>query len=116
METQQLQGTIYVPPGRPYALGPETATGSWPRQLLTLDMVAVSAMLEEPVFPYSVRLDAASPAALDVHWPLLNTQPEKHRAYALQWFSMAFALVCLYLAYSSNVLHLLGLRRGRTDD
>jgi cytochrome oxidase assembly protein ShyY1 len=108
---QRLEGTIYVSPGTPFALGAETDTGPWPRQLLTLDMPAISAMLGESLYPYSVRLDPASAAALDAHWSIVNNSPEKHRAYALQWFSMAVVLFCLYLLRSSNLLQWLGRYR-----
>jgi len=113
---QSLQGTLYVSPGTPYTLGPEIHTGPWPRSLLALDMAVISAMLEDSVYPYSVRLSADSPAALMADWPLVNTLPEKHRAYAVQWFSMALVLACLYLVRSSNLLQWLGLwRSGKRD-
>ena len=108
---QHLRGTVYVPPGEPYTLGSETDSGPWPRLLLALDLPAITAMLAEPLYPYSVRLDADSPAALETDWPLLNNSPEKHRAYAFQWFSMAAVLLCLYLVRSSNLLLWLGSRR-----
>ncbi|MCZ6828741.1 MAG: SURF1 family protein [Gammaproteobacteria bacterium] len=113
---QRLHGTVYVSPGMPYTLGAEIDSGPWPRQLLTLDMTAITAMLGEPIYPYSVRLDADSPTALGIDWPLLNISPEKHQAYALQWFAMALALACLYLVRSSNILAWLGLRRGGGHD
>jgi cytochrome oxidase assembly protein ShyY1 len=108
---QRLEGTLYVSPGKPFVLGPEADVGSWPRQLLSLDIPAISTMLGEPLYPFSVRLDSSSPAAFDAHWSLVNNSPEKHRAYALQWFSMAAVLLCLYLVRSSNLLQWLGLRR-----
>ena len=57
-------------------------------------------MLGRPLFPYSVRLDAGQPGALRVDWEPINTQPEKHTGYAVQWFAMAIALV-LFWVYSS---------------
>ena len=109
---QRLLGTVYVPLGTPYTLGAEIGSGPWPRQLLALDVEAMSAMLGESVYPYSVRLDADSTAALLAAWPLLNSSPEKHRAYALQWVSMALVLLCLYLLRSSNLLAWLRQRGG----
>lgn len=31
------------------------------------------------------------------NWEYVNVSPEKHMAYAFQWFSMALALACMYL-------------------
>lgn len=44
-----------------------------------------------------LRIDTGSPGALLTEWPLVNTKPEKHKGYAVQWFSMALALLMLYL-------------------
>jgi len=44
-----------------------------------------------------LRIDSDSPGALLTEWPLVNTKPEKHQGYAVQWFSMAGALLVLYL-------------------
>ena len=42
---------------------------------------------------------APGPAAYQADWPLIATSmgPEKHTAYAVQWFALAFALLGLYL-------------------
>ena len=103
---QILTGTVYVSPGEAYKLGAEAFTENGPQVLLTLDMNAIEAYLGEPVFPYTVRLEAQSPAAMTIDWPLLNTSPQKHTAYAVQWFSMAAALLLLFLIRSSNVWEL----------
>ncbi len=98
-----LTGTVYVPPGEPFVLGNPVQGSSWPRVVLALDMPAIEGLLEEPLFPYSVRLDADSPAALRVNWPLVNISPDKHHAYAVQWFSMAAVLLFIYIWSSCNL-------------
>ena len=60
-----------------------------------------------------MRLDADSPAALSIDWPLVNSSAAKHRGYALQWFAMAMALACLYLVRSSNIMTWLHWRTRR---
>jgi surfeit locus 1 family protein len=113
---QHLQGSIYVSPGTPYTLGSPSDDETWPRLLLALDMAAIPTLLGEAVYPYSVRLEADSPGALSSDWPLLNSSSEKHRAYALQWFAMSLALLCLYLVRSSNMLAWLRWRGGGRRD
>ncbi len=87
-----LEGYVYVPPGESYTLGDISATEGWPRLIQAIDMPALEAVLEEPLWPYTVRLSEDSPTALLADWPLVNAQPEKHQAYAFQWFAMAAAL------------------------
>jgi surfeit locus 1 family protein len=73
-------------------------------------------LLEEPLYPYSVRLDADSTGALTTHWPLLNVSSDKHHGYAVQWFSMATALFLIYIWRSSNIGTVLQQRRRSTRD
>ncbi len=96
-------GVIYVPPGEAYRLGDETRQAEWPQLLLSLDVAWMEQVLGEPTYPFTVRLDMDSPAALSVNWPLINVTPEKHTGYAVQWFTMAAALVLAWLAHSSNL-------------
>ncbi len=51
-------------------------------------------------FPHLLRLEADSVGAYTVNWPAVNTRPEKHQAYAIQWFAMAIALFTFYLIRS----------------
>ncbi|MCO1333047.1 SURF1 family protein [Microbulbifer sp. OS29] len=50
---------------------------------------------------WSVRLFADSATALVTEWNFLNSGPERHRAYAFQWFSMAIAILFLW-AYTAT--------------
>ncbi|WP_105102647.1 SURF1 family protein [Microbulbifer pacificus] len=52
---------------------------------------------------WHIRLSADSDTALTTGWQLVNVNPEKHRGYALQWFSMAVALVLLWLLAATNI-------------
>ncbi|HEY8568134.1 MAG TPA: SURF1 family protein [Microbulbifer sp.] len=55
---------------------------------------------------WHIRLSADSDTALQTDWPLVNVDPQKHRGYALQWFSMAAALVVLWLLAATNARQL----------
>jgi surfeit locus 1 family protein len=84
--------------------------------LQALDMAAVRPVLESrlgrELFPWSLRLAEGDRAAFEAGWPLANASPAKHTAYAVQWFSMAAALVLVFLLRSSNLWQLL---RGPTS-
>ncbi len=72
-------------------------TVDWPKRVLQLDNQVASAALQKKVDPLLLRLNEDSPGALLTDWPIINTQPEKHQGYAVQWFAMALALICLYV-------------------
>ncbi|WP_346838319.1 SURF1 family protein [Microbulbifer sp. SAOS-129_SWC] len=46
---------------------------------------------------WNIRLSADSDTALVTDWQLLNFPPQRHIAYAVQWFAMAAALAILWL-------------------
>ncbi len=54
---------------------------------------------------FILRIDESSPGALITAWPVINTKPEKHTAYAIQWFAMALALVILYVWFLYRSRH-----------
>jgi surfeit locus 1 family protein len=100
----RLQAAVYVPVGEPLVLGDIAPGEEWPKLIQTLDPLELAELAglaaEARVFPYSVRLAEAAPGVLQRNWRVISTTPEKHRGYAVQWFSMATALVLLYLYYS----------------
>jgi surfeit locus 1 family protein len=93
-----LQATIYIPLGETIMLGDETPFNAWPRVLQSLDTVRMASESGYANhYPYILRLEEGMPGVLTRHWPTVNTDPQKHRGYAVQWFAMAGMLLCLYL-------------------
>ena len=107
----QVTGYIYVPPGESFLLGEIASNGGWPRLIQAAHVPALAEMLGEAVYPYIIRLTRDSTGALLADWPLVNTRPEKHTAYAVQWFAMAAVLSMLFVWRSSNIGQLLKNRR-----
>ena len=107
----ELAGHIYVPPGEPYLLAEQQLDGDWPKLLQAVEMEKivpqVEALGEGRVFPYSLRVNAGEPGALSIDWQVINVSPDKHRAYAAQWFTMALVLLGFFLARSSNISQML---------
>ena len=82
----------------------------WPQRIQAIELEKLYKALDKtakiaPLF--LLRLDPQSPAALTPHWQLVNVEPAKHSAYAMQWFGMALLLVVLFAIAS--------LRRQRHD-
>jgi cytochrome oxidase assembly protein ShyY1 len=106
-----VAGTVYVAPGAPYLLAEQQLQPGWPKLLQAIEMDKVAAAVAEldggAVFPYPVRLAQGQPGALEIDWQVVNVSPDKHRAYAAQWFTMAAVLLIFYLLRSSNIWQLL---------
>ncbi|RLQ22102.1 SURF1 family protein [Seongchinamella sediminis] len=112
----RLTGQLYVPPGEPYLLADEAIAGPWPRRLQAVEMDKIAESLGATLFPYEVRIDEGQPGALAVDWQVINISPAKHRAYSVQWFTMAAVLALVYLLRSTNLWQLARGRAGPGAD
>ncbi len=115
-DQQRLIASVYVPPGEPYLLAGETFEDlPWPVLVQEANGHALREAIEKTtgyrLFPRELRLEDDQPTGFRRDWPVVNVSPEKHRGYALQWFTMAAALLVFFVFRSSNLLDLLR-RRG----
>lgn len=108
-ETLTLSGTLTLPDRRTLVLGPEEPHGgTWPRVVQAIDFDELSGALGRELLPFVVRLDPDQPGGFVRDWrPFYGIGPDKHRAYALQWFTFAGLMV---------VLSALVARRARRTD
>lgn len=79
------------------------ATGAdrrWPRVVPYVDYQRLAAILAYPLQPAVVLLDPEAASGYERDWQprFGGFGPERHQGYAVQWFSLASALVILYLA------------------
>lgn len=89
------QGLVYGGPSVGLRLGPPAASGDWPRRLQYLDFGYVAEVLGYPIRDYVLRLDPDAPGGYARDWPQPALGPERHLGYAVQWFSLAAALLVL---------------------
>lgn len=79
-------------------LGGEIAGGaSWPRVVAYPEIEALARELGYPLEPFILLLDAGEPDGYRREWRPAGFGPERHLAYALQWFALAAALAVIYL-------------------
>jgi len=99
-----IAGSVYVPLSEPFLLSDvqEAQTAEWPKVVQKIDMAAWNDTLKLTLLPYTIRIDQNSTAALSADWPTVNMEPEKHRGYAVQWFSMAAALMLMYAYFGTR--------------
>lgn len=109
-----VTGYLYRPPGEPFTLGDEIWLETWPQVLQNLDPAWLSEQLSLPLPDYRLRL-APGIGALEADWDVVSVQPDKHTAYAVQWFAMALALAVLAVFANSNLASLLSRHKEYTD-
>lgn len=108
---QSLTGQIYVPGAREAARENPDFEPRWPLELRHLNMAQIEPLFEQTLFPYVVRLNEDQPGVLTRHWPEVIVDTSRNFSYALQWFSMAIAVLIVSLILCSNLLQLMNKRR-----
>lgn len=97
---RRLVGTVDRPPQVGLHLGSGSGTGDWPRVIQYVVPTELAQALKRPVLPLVVRLGPDQPDGYVRNWHVVIFGPERHRAYAFQWFGLAVTLAVLYLALS----------------
>ena len=106
---------IVVPPDDVLLLDTEEepATG-WPQVVLSIVIAALEALLVYALLPLVLQLDAGDAHGFVREWkPVYGIPPAKHRAYAMQWFTLALVLAMIYLGVNTRRISKPG---GGTDD
>lgn len=95
-----LTGIYAPPPGGGLRVGGNALAqqSTWPKLTLFLDLDAIKADLGgAAVRPRLLLLDADPASGLVRAWTPAVMPPVKHRGYAFQWFSFAFAAIVIFI-------------------
>lgn len=95
-EAVSLDAWVYVSPGTTFQLHADPATTTWPKLITAVEPDKFWKSLDREGFAFELRAETG-PATYQADWPVVAMGPEKHLAYAVQWFAMAIALFGLYL-------------------
>ena len=104
-----LQGVVYAPFGESFRLDDDVSAGAsgWPRVVQFLDFEALGQVLGMKLAPFIIRMSPDAANGFVRQWAGVPFTPEKHIAYAWQWFFLAAGVVGLFFA--------LNIKRRRTD-
>lgn len=93
-----VTGRLYRLPRAGYELKPAAsqANDAWPRRLSFPSAGEIGTQTGFPVHDYQLLLDPADTDGYVRDWHPAMMRPEKHLAYAIQWFMMAATLVIIY--------------------
>lgn len=101
----QIQGYLSQPSDFKLLSDTDVDSDTWPIRLLELNFDLLGTQYGETFFPAVLRINEVSPAALLVNWQPVNMLPQKHKAYAVQWFFMAIVLAVLWLVANTNIVN-----------
>ncbi|TWX71426.1 SURF1 family protein [Colwellia sp. C1TZA3] len=68
---------------------------SWPLRVQQIELDKFSQLISKKLLPFVVYLDKKETIGYVKNWQPIVMPPEKHRAYAFQWFSLALAWISL---------------------
>lgn len=80
-----------------FSLGSVAEEQLWPIRVQQLDIPYLSQLFGDAITPVEVRVKQSIVPTLNLDWPVAAMLPQKHLAYALQWFAMAAALLVLII-------------------
>lgn len=100
--SRSIIGSVYAPYGKPFHLGSiDNGVTTWPRLIQYLDFKELSTLLKLDLLPITVRLDSNQEDGYKTTWPDIAFSPNRHLAYAVQWFALAATLLIIFI-----VLHI----------
>ena len=67
----------------------------WPLRVQQIELDKFSTLISRQLLPFVVYLDKTESVGYEKNWQPIVMPPEKHRAYAFQWFSLAIAWMLL---------------------
>jgi surfeit locus 1 family protein len=99
-----VAGTIARLPEKIFRLdaAEERVTG-WPQVIQHVDFAAIEQRLGHAVLPVILQLANEDPHGFTRDWkPVYGITPDKHHAYAMQWFTLALVLVLIYAGVNTR--------------
>jgi cytochrome oxidase assembly protein ShyY1 len=69
----------------------------WPFRVQQIELDKFSTLISRQLLPFVVYLDKTESVGYEKNWQPIVMPPEKHRAYAFQWFSLAIAWMLLMI-------------------
>ncbi len=73
------------------------AGATWPLRVQQIELNKFSQLIGKKLLPFVVYLDKKESIGYKKNWQPIVMPPEKHRAYAFQWFSLAIAWLSLMI-------------------
>lgn len=100
----RVLASIKLPPEKIFRLSDvEEAQTGWPRVVQQPELAQLQRLLGYPLQPVLLLLDRDAEHGFLRDWkPVYGVTPDKHRAYAMQWMTLALVLVLIYVGVNTK--------------
>jgi len=99
----QVSGEAYYPSDKHWVLGQSLEKKGVNIAIIELvDTQIISQFLHKSVYPFIIHLDKAAADGFVREWPPVSILPERHNAYALQWFAMALVMLIIFVGLNAK--------------
>ena len=101
-----ISGSAYYPSEKSWLLGQALEIKQTNLAIVErIDFKLIRQFLHKSVYPFIIRLDKHEPNGYVREWPVVAMPPERHYAYALQWFAMALVIFILFIVLNIKRKH-----------
>ena len=103
----EVTAQIFIPAEDARVIPSQIDASVWPLRMRSLEIDVISEILDEPLFPFEVRLTDDQAGTLVRHWPAVNADINQNLSYAVQWFSFGLIVIFIAVLASSNLWELI---------
>lgn len=93
----KVNGISQIPFSNPMVTETAKVGDPWPMVVQAIDLDKLSKFSGKSLLPIVMQLDPVHPDGFVRNWKAVVMAPEKHYAYALQWFGLALACILIYI-------------------
>ncbi|QJR80858.1 SURF1 family protein [Alteromonas pelagimontana] len=99
-----FSGIIMVPENNPLVRETAAPNATFPAVIQQLDLNFIGELTGQTLLPFVIQLNAPASASFVRTWAPVVMPPEKHFAYAIQWFALAIAAasVTYFVVFARN--------------
>jgi cytochrome oxidase assembly protein ShyY1 len=90
-----IYGMLSQPTKNPFVSEVTSGLGQWPNRVQEIDLVQLSGKLDGELLPFVLQLSPEHELGYERHWKPVIMSPQKHWAYAIQWFGLALACIII---------------------
>lgn len=92
-----LQGVVWQPSTNAFIKETAQADGQWPKVIQEPNIDVIRQLLQKPLLPFGVSMTLPYDVQFKINYKAIVMSPEKHLAYAVQWFGLAIVCASVFL-------------------
>lgn len=108
-------GVVSFPTKNSFVTETAKVDGNWPKVLQAVDLEVLQQHYKQPILPFVVKLADDPKLGFVRKWQAVVMPPEKHLAYAVQWFLLALAAVIVFIIAENKKYKKTKIRRNKSE-